>query len=56
MLKQEGVATQIIHTTLTEDDIIELVEARIKAEEIGLPIYFDKEKVNANISIDKVTI
>lgn len=55
-LKQEDIGTTIIHSTVNENDIIELIENRIVSGEIQLPARYKSGKATIKISIDKVTI
>lgn len=54
-LQQDGY-TRIIHDTVSENDIIKLIEKRIADEDLGIPMHFDKEKVKITVSIDTVTV
>ena len=53
---QQDSYTRIIHDTVTENDIIQLIEKRIADGDLGIPMHFDKEKVKITVSIDTVTI
>lgn len=53
---QQDNYTRIIHDTVTESDIIQLIEQRIADEDLGIPMHFDKEKVKITVLINTVTV
>lgn len=54
-LKQDNMS-RIMHTTVTEQDIITMLEEKFRNNELGCPIHFDREKTQIEFVIDKVTI
>ena len=54
-LKSETQAIQIMHTTVTETDIMEMLEERFRDGQLACPIRFDRETVKVDFQIDSVT-
>lgn len=46
----------IMHTTVTEEDIVEMLESKFRSGDLACPIYFDRETVKFEANIDKVII
>jgi hypothetical protein len=55
-IKQEGLATRVLHTSLTESDIIELLEKKFQQEELACPTVFDREKCKVEFVVESVTV
>lgn len=54
-LKQDGM-NRIMHTSLNEDDIVEMLEKKFREGDLPCPAHFNREKVEIEFSIDQVII
>ena len=54
-LKEDG-NTRLMHTTITEDDIIGLLQQQFYDGDLACPMQFNREKVKVEFSIAKVTL
>ena len=54
-LKQDGM-NRIMHTTFTEQDLMDLLKQKFAEGDLACPISYDREKVKVEFVIDKVEI
>lgn len=54
-LRENG-NSRIMHTVLTEPEIIELLHQKFKNGDLSCPIGFDRETVSVEFIIDSVTV
>jgi len=47
---------QIMHTTIKESDIMEMVESKFRDGDLPCPINYDRETVPVEFNIDKIVI
>ena len=48
--------TEIMHTTVTESQILEMLEKQFRDGELACPINYDREEIKVEFQIDKVIV
>jgi len=54
-LRKDG-NVRIMHTTVTDSDIQEMLEKKFRDGDLACPIYYDRDTVEVEFSIDKVIV
>jgi hypothetical protein len=54
-LKQDKL-TRLMHTTITEDDIINILKQKFQEGDLACPINFNRDQVEVRFEIDKVIV
>lgn len=54
-LKQDE-QTRLMHTTVTEEDIMDFLKQKFYEGDLACPINFDREQVHIGFQVAKVTI